>query len=244
MDDMRVAAAFRTVRLRRGWSQQDVAERAGVSRSLVSDIERGHFSTTSLERLRAVARVLGIRIDLVALWRGSDLTRLLSSRHSALHESVARHFERLPDWVIAPEVSFSVYGERGVIDILAYHAASGSLLVIELKTSIVDVNELVGTLDRKVRLAPRIASERGWPAREASRWVIVTSGKTNQRRIEAHRSMLRAALPHDGHVMRRWLANPEGAVSALSMWSSVAPVDTRPPRRRRTTAQTVDAPLP
>lgn len=33
-----------------------------------------------------------------------------------------------------PEVSFSIYGQRGVIDILAWHAATRSLLVIELKT--------------------------------------------------------------------------------------------------------------
>lgn len=142
-------------------------------------------------------------------------------------------FERLPGWVQVPEVSFSIYGERGAIDILAYHAASGSLLLIELKTEIVDVNELVGTLDRKARLGPRIAHDRGWPVRAVGRWVIVARDKTNQRHIEAHRSMLRAAFPSDGHAMRSWLARPKGTISALSMWSSVAPTDTRPTRRQR-----------
>jgi transcriptional regulator with XRE-family HTH domain len=233
VDDMRVGAAFRAVRFRRGWRQQDVAERAGVPRSLVSDIEHGRFGTTSLERVRAVARTLGIRVDVVASWRGGDLGRLLNAQHSALHESVARHFERLVGWVAVPEVSFSIYGERGIIDILAYHAASGSLLVIELKTAIVDVNELVGTLDRKVRLAPRIAADRGWHARDVSRWVVVARARTSQRRIEAHRSMLRAAFPQDGHAMRHWLAEPSGAVSALSMWSSVVPNDASVTRGQR-----------
>jgi transcriptional regulator with XRE-family HTH domain len=41
MDDIRVGAAFRAVRIRRGWRQQDVADRAGVSRALISLIERG-----------------------------------------------------------------------------------------------------------------------------------------------------------------------------------------------------------
>ena len=87
---------------------------------------------------------------------------MLNVRHSRLAESVAVLFAALPAWRIAPEVSFSVYGERGVIDILAFHAASGCLLVIELKTEIVDINQLVGTLDRKHRLALGIARERGW----------------------------------------------------------------------------------
>jgi transcriptional regulator with XRE-family HTH domain len=233
MDDMRVGAAFRAVRIRRRWRQEDVAARAGVPRSLVSDIERGHFGSTSLERLRAVAVVLEIRLDIVARWRGGELARVLNARHSALNESLAGYFERLPGWAQMPEVSFSIYGERGVIDILAFHAASGSLLIIELKTDIVDVNDLVGTVDRKARLGPQVALDLGWHARTVSRWVIVTREKTNQRRIEAHRAMLRAAFPSDGHAMRSWLARPVGTISALSMWSFVAPVDASPTRSQR-----------
>ena len=210
-----------------------MAARAGVARSLVSELECGHFGSTPLHKLRAVAAALDIRIDFVARWRGGELPRLLSARHSALHESVAGRFERLQGWQFAPEVSFSIYGERGTIDILAYHAASGALLVIELKTEIVDVNDLVGTLDRKARLGPTIAADRGWQARSVSRWVIVSRDKTNQRRIEAHRSILRAAFPSDGHVMRGWLAHPAESVSALSMWSPVAPTDTSPTRSQR-----------
>lgn len=234
---MRVGAAFRAVRIRRRWRQEDVAARAGVARSSVSDIERGHLDSVPLRRLRAIAAALDIRIDLVTRWRGGELSRLLNARHSALHESVSGRFDGLPGWARVPEVSFSVFGERGVIDILAYHAASGSLLVIELKTEIVDVNELVGTLDRKARLAPKIAAERGWEARSVSRWVIVARDRTNQRRIEAHRSMLRAAFPSDGHVVRGWLARPSGVIAALSMWSSVAPIDARPVRSQRIRVQ-------
>lgn len=230
---MRMGAAFRAVRVRRRWRQKDVAARAGVARSLVSEIERGHFETTSVARLRAVAQALDIRLDIVPRWRGGQLDRLLGARHSALAEDVARDFGRSPGWQIAPEVSFSVYGERGVIDILAFHPASGSLLVIELKTEIVDVNEMVGTLDRKSRLALGIARDRGWDAVTVSRWVIVTRDRTNQRRIEAHRSMLRAAFPADGHTMRRWLAGPVGSVSGLSMWSAVTPIDATRGRSQR-----------
>ena len=136
-------------------------------------------------------------------WRGGELDRLLNARHSALHEDVATMFDRTPGWLMAPEVSFNVYGERGVIDVLAFHPATGSLLVVELKTEIVDVQELVGTMSRKVRLARRIALERGWHAGSVSGWIVVASSTTNRRRIVAHRTMLRAAFGSDGRTMRR-----------------------------------------
>jgi hypothetical protein len=89
------------------------------------------------------------------------------------------------------------------------------LLVIELKTDIVDVNELVGTVDRKGRHAVRIAIERGWirshdPAPSVSIWVIVADGHTNRRRVQAHRAMLRAAFPSDGRAIGGWLRTRSG----------------------------------
>ena len=120
------------------------------------------MDTLTLEVVRRITAALDIRVDLVARWRAGDLDRLLNSRHSALHEQVARMFrDDLPPWAIEPEVSFAVYGERGVIDIFAWHPGRRALLVIELKTDIVDVNDLVGTVDRKRRLARTIAA-RAW----------------------------------------------------------------------------------
>jgi hypothetical protein len=118
-------------------------------------------------------------------------------------------------------VSFAIYGERGVIDILAWHPARRALLVIELKTDIADVNELVGTADRKRRLAEQIAVERGWDfggGATTSVWVIVAPGRANRRRVHAHQSMLRAAFPVDGRAIGRWLREPVGAVRCLSFW--------------------------
>lgn len=219
MQDQRIGGAVRAVRIRRRWRQTDVAHRAGVSQSLVSLVERGHLDRLSLAALRGVTAALDIRIDVIARWRGGDLDRLLNARHSALHEDLARMLSRAPGWLMAPEVSFSVYGERGVIDLLAFHPETRSLLAIELKTEIADVQELVGTMSRKVRLARRIAFERGWQAGSVSAWVVVASGTTNGRRFAVHRTMLRAAFPDDGRTIRRWIAAPQGSVAALSMWS-------------------------
>lgn len=217
-----IGVRFRAVRIRRGWRQTDVGRRAGLSPSVISRIERGHLEALQLGTILSVARVLDIQVTLTARSRGADLERLVSSRHAGMHESVARWFaEELPDWILAPEVSFSIYGERGIIDILAWHPAHRALVIIELKTDIVDVNELVGRMDQRRRLAVRIAEDRGWDPLTISVWVIVANGRTNRARLAAHRTLLRSAFPMDGRSVRAWLRRPDRPIAALSLWDRV-----------------------
>lgn len=235
VSDQRLGSVIRLVRVRRGWRQADLAQRSGVGQSTISRIERGHLGTLPLDRLRGVAATLDIRVDVFGRWRAGDVDRLLNAGHSRLHESVARAFRDLPEWITAPEVSFSIYGERGVIDILAWHPRLRALLVIELKTDIADVNELIGTADRKRRLAVDVAIERGWIAPgeappSVSLWVILAPSRTNRRRVAEHAAMLRAALPTDGRTVSGWLGNPSRPISALSMWPDTHQGTSRPIR--------------
>ncbi len=218
MNDAQVGRALRAVRIRKGWRQEDVARGAGVSRDAVSRAERGLLGGMTLARIRAIGEAIGVTLDVTARWQGGELDRLLGRRHSALHDQVAARFADMGGWTIAPEVTFSIYGERGAIDILAWHAATRTLLVIELKTELVDVQELLSTLDRKRRLAPQIARDRGWHPAVVATWVILTGSRTNRRRVAVHRNVLRAALPVDGRTMGDWLRHPSGPVAALSLW--------------------------
>ena len=220
MEDATVGRSVRAVRVRKGWRQSDLARAAGVSQQTVSRIEKGRLAGVPLGTLRAVTEALGMRLTVEARWEGAALDRLLGSRHSAMHEVVARLFAELPAWVAMPEVTFAIFGERGSIDLLAWHAASRTLLVIELKTEIVDVQQTVSVLDRKVRLGPRIAADRGWDPLVVSRWLLIADSATNRRRVAAHRSMLRSAFPVDGRSIAAWLADPIGSVAALSFLAS------------------------
>ncbi len=139
VEDQRFGATLRAVRVRRRLRQSDVAGVSRVSTSTVSRIERGHLDSLSLGAIRSVARAMDIRLDLTPRWRGGELDRLVNARHSALHETLAQGFRTMPAWTVMPEVSFSIFGERGVIDVLAWHEASRALLVVELKTDVVDV---------------------------------------------------------------------------------------------------------
>lgn len=86
-------------------------------------------------------------------------------------------------------------------------------------TAIVDIDEILGTLDRKRRLAVRIAAERGWKARSVSVWLIVGDSRTNRRRVGAHRNLFLSSLPRDGRTLRPLFHNPAaGAESGICFW--------------------------
>ena len=210
---------IRAVRVRRGWRQSDVAEAAGVSQTTVSRIERGRLGAVPIGTLRAVAEALEVRATIELRGSGADLDRLLAAGHSAMHEELARLFAGLPDWVSLPEVTFAIYGERGAIDVLAWHEPTRSLLVIELKTELVDMQETVGTLDRKVRLAVKVAREHGWDPLTVSSWLLIAESPTNRRAFGRHQAMLGQRFTVDGHAMAAWLRRPGGRVHALSFLS-------------------------
>ena len=185
-----------------------MAAGAGVDRSWISRIERGHLRDVSIGRLRAIAGVLEVGLEIVPSWRGGEVARVVNERHSRLHELFAAHLARTPGWEFATEVSFSSWGERGVIDILAWHAARRVLLVIELKTEIPDPAGLIAQVDRYRRLAPGIGRERGWDATSVATWVLLAESDMNRRQLARHRVMLRNAFPLDGRTLCRWLRDP------------------------------------
>jgi transcriptional regulator with XRE-family HTH domain len=215
MDDLAIGRLFRELRIRLGWPQRVVASKARISTGAYSLIERGRFDSVPLGKLRRVAAVLEVRLPLDPRWRGADVTRLLAGRHAAMTEIVVRTLLE-GGWEARPEVSFSHFGERGVVDILAWHAESRTLLLVELKTELVDMNELLAVQDRRRRLAATIAEPFGWQPRHVGQWVLVAESRTNRRRLAAVQTAVRAVFPANGHRMARWLRRPDGAIAALS----------------------------
>ena len=220
MDDQRVGSAFRALRIHRNWTQRELADQVGVSAGLVSLLERGHLETVSPRVLRRVAAALDCRIELRIISRGGDVDRLLTAGHAALREEVMRFIGGLPDWLQQPEVSFAVYSERGIIDILCFHPPTGSLLVIELKTELVSFENLLATMDIRLRHAKSIARDRGWDAQSVSGWIVVAESQANRRRAKRQAATLAAAYPANGVAMRKWLKRPSGVIRGISFWSN------------------------
>lgn len=211
MDDRHVGAGIRAARVRRKWRQSDLAEAALVSRTTVSRIERGFFDAISLDTVRAVAAALELGMELRLRSRDGDIDRLTSGRHAALGESVIGWIRSSDGWVARAEVSFSVYGERGIVDLVAWHAATRSLIVLELKTEIVDVGETIGTFDRKIRLAAQVVDPLGWRPARVGAALVVASSSTNRRRVATHLATFRSALPDGVVALRGWLRDPAAA---------------------------------
>lgn len=217
MDARRLGSTIRTLRLNAGLTQAQLARRARESPSTVSRIERGLADSMPLTTVHRVGLGLDAWVAYSVRWRGGELDRVVNAGHGAMHGALARWLAALPGWDLSPEVSFSVFGERGVIDALCWHATTRTLLVVELKTELVDISELLGTLDQKVRLASRIASGRGWkPAAEVAAWLLVAESRTNHRRLAAHQEVVRAALPDDGRRVHGWLRHPSGRIRGCS----------------------------
>jgi len=185
-----------------------------VSQSAVSRIETGRGDRLTVRVLAGVVAVPGARISLRVVGQGEDLDRLLDGDHAAIVERIAQLLRRL-GWELVPEATFNVFGDRGSIDILAFHPATGALLVVEVKSVVPDVQATLSGVDRKARIAARVARDRGWRVGSVSRWLVVPGDKTSRRRIERHAETFRAALPGTTVEMRRWAAAPDGPVAGI-----------------------------
>ena len=147
MDAVRLGSALRALRRHRGWTQATVARRARVSQAAVSRAERGAAMALTGRTLKAIAEALGARYDPRITWQGEGLDRLLDAAHAGLVDQVVAML-RAHGWQVVPEATFNVYGERGSIDILAFHPGSGSLLIVEVKSVVPDMQSLLAGVER------------------------------------------------------------------------------------------------
>ncbi len=222
MDDQAVGNVLRALRRRRGWRQADVASLADCSQATVSRAEAGHCADLTLRQTRALFTAVEARIELVARWRGADLERLLDEAHAAVAGGGAHHLERY-GWTTALEVTYSEFGERGSIDILATNEALGAVLVVEIKSEVASAEMLGRKLDEKARLAPGIVRQRyGWTPTIVGRVVIVPD-TSRSRAVLERTPVLRRMFPDRGREVRRWLRVPVGSLSGIWFLSNIPP---------------------
>jgi transcriptional regulator with XRE-family HTH domain len=215
VDDIRIGSLIRLLRHRLGWRQLDLAIRSGVSQGLVSLAERGRLDEVSPRRLRRILRELDAELVMIVRWRGGDLDRLADEGHARL---MGRTAEMLRDlgWEVRPEVSYSEYGERGSIDLLAWHAATRTLLVIEIKTELTSIEETLRKHGEKTRLASKVAvSQFAWRSAAVGRLLVLPSRPAARRRVARHEAVMAHAYPGRGLAVREWLKHPDGSISGL-----------------------------
>jgi len=189
-----------------------------VSRSVVARVEQGHADRLPLRTLARIAAPLDARVVVRLVWHAEELDRLIDGAHASLVELVVNELQAC-GWLCLTEATFSFYGERGSIDVLAFHPKTRVLLVIEVKSSIPEVGGgMLLTLNRKVRVAPQIARERGWTPSSVARLVVVADSRTTRRRLAQHGAVFATAFPVRGWDVRRWLARPEPMRGWSGLW--------------------------
>ena len=233
MHDVQFGRLVRAMRHRRGWRQQDLADRASVGRTVIVDLEAGRLAGMRLGTQRQIAGALGFNLEVAPRGLGAEADRVVDQGHALLLGASAAWLTDLA-WRTIAEVSYSEWGERGSIDLLAWHAATSTLLVVEIKSELVSVEATLRKLDEKVRLAPAVAAARfGWHPIHVGRLLVLPDERSERRRVAAHRAILDSSFPQRSHAARRWCRSPVGSVAALLFMSAGADRGWSPPGRHR-----------
>jgi transcriptional regulator with XRE-family HTH domain len=206
---------LRAVRRRRRLTQKQVARLAGVSQARVSMAELGRLDSLSIRAIDAIAGAIEVHLTIEARWHGTDGHRLLDRFHASIVEVVVGELTAL-GWTVLPEYTFNHYGDRGSVDVIAWLPLTRSLLIIEVKSEIVDIQDLFATQDRKVRVVPGLLRrERGWNAATVSRLVVLPGTTANRSIVARHIASFAAVLPSRMPEIRRWLRAPAGSIAGV-----------------------------
>lgn len=191
-----------------------MAEAAGVSRAAVSLIERGALEGTSLHLIRRVSGALGVSVTVEPHWRGAELAKLLDENHAVMVRAVVARLTAA-GWQAVPEPTFNVWGEKGSIDVLAWHPDHGALLTIEVKTRLADMQDLLSTIDRKPRLAPTLARDFNWKPRLFGTVLVFPDETWARNAVARFEPLFAATLPKRTIEVRRWPKRPAGDIRGI-----------------------------
>jgi transcriptional regulator with XRE-family HTH domain len=226
MDTVRIGLQIRALRRQRRWTQRELGRRVGMSDSRISRVERGAADRIPVASLERILAELSARLHVRVLWRGEEFDRLLDREHAGIVERVLQDLS-LAGWTAIPEATFHVAGERGSIDVLAWHAPTRTLLVVEVKSVVPDIQATVSGLDRKARLGPVIGRERGWDAGFVARLLVLPDDRTSRRRVDAFASTFARALPARTAAVKRWLLRPDAPLAGILFLSNLPGVQAR-----------------
>lgn len=234
MDGRHVGRVIRSIREHLGRTQSEVARDAGVSQGAVSRSERGLVGQLPIEVLDRIVGALGASLYLDLRYQGGIGDRLLDRVHAALVDHVVVALR--PDWEIVVEYTFNEFGERGSVDVLAWHARTRTLLIVEVKSAFTDLQAMLLSLGRKLRLLPEIVRrERGWDPLAVGRIVVVAGTTSNRAVVSAHPAVFDVSFPSRTREIREWLRTPSGPIAGVWFVSrdTVPTIRATGQRRRR-----------
>jgi len=212
-------AQVRLIRVALGIGQRALARRIGRSQGYVSVVERGNVAGLSIADADVIARALGATlvfgIEAPVLLGGS---RQRDAAHARCVAYVARRLAAA-GWDVRREVAIGTRERPGWIDILAFNPETRVLLVIEIKTDVVDIGGLERQLGWYHREARNVCRSLGWKPSTIIATALVLATAANDDRIRTNSISVRQVFP------LRWRdlisvirgAQPNGAGWGLAM---------------------------
>ena len=215
---VRLEMTLKALRRAKGFSQAQLGAKIGISQQQMSRLE-ADVRRASLGALERWSEALGAYLAVEVRVSGGRALR--DAKHAAIQNSLARKL-RLDGWIVETEVSFNHYGDRGRIDVLAFHPSMRIVLVVEVKTRITDVQDVLGKLDVKKRIAPMLARDRGWSVAAIVPALVISEDRTSRRRVADH-SALFAPFRLRARAARAWLRHPSmPAPSGILMFEALS----------------------
>ena len=187
--------AIREVRTALGHSQAQLAGRVGRSQTFVSQVERGVATSLNVDDADRLCTALGATLVL-----NVESPRLLAGPRTrdAAHAACVGHVQRRlrsQGWHVRREVAIGTSQRPGWIDVLAWHPATGLLLVIEVKTELLDIGAVERQLHWYEREAPRAATRLGWRTKTVSSALVLLATGANDALVRQNARALVAAFP-------------------------------------------------
>jgi transcriptional regulator with XRE-family HTH domain len=192
-----IAMAVASARRDLGWTQRQLADRAGVSQSLVATAETGRRGS-SIESFERIAEALGLRVAIdarppVLVGGGRQADPAHARCIGALRTALAR-----AGLACATEVAVADGPVRGWIDLVAYRPARRRLLVVEVKTQLADLGGLERQVDLYARTCLPAARALDWRPSELLVVVAVLATADADAFVLANRAALAHAFPSRG----------------------------------------------
>jgi transcriptional regulator with XRE-family HTH domain len=222
-----VGGMYRNARRTLGLSQRDLEARTGVSQSAQSRFERGLSSAVDLAAMERLALALGARprfsLDTPFLADRAAQRDLVHARSTGF---VAARLRRA-GWVVDTEVQIDGSFGPGWIDVLAFQPASGCLLVVEVKTELMDVGRVQRTLGWYGSRAMAAARSRGWRPDWTQACLLVLATDAVDRALQGNRIFIREAFPMRAAALAEIVAGQAGPASGERALAMIDPLSRR-----------------
>lgn len=184
-------------------------------------IEVSQLAGVTIGSLDGVISALQAELVVEVRWHGAGLDSLIDRAHAALVTAVAERLQRA-GWITQAEVSFNHYGDRGRCDLVAWRPADRVLLIVEVKTRLGNLQEMLGSQDVKTRLGREIAEQLGLgPPRHVAPALVLVEHGGNRRLIRTYEALFRRYAVR-GRRALAWLRRPESPLAGL-LWFEPPP---------------------